>query len=109
MLSRSSKVTHCRAGRLRVRACARGLLLGGLLVSMHARPAGTDLLADSNGTGFMRIFPRQCPEIRVLRALASLILFPVMLPIKSVAYSCRKGGKLMKRALIGGLSAVAMI
>jgi hypothetical protein len=41
--------------------------------------------------------------------LASLILFPVMLPIKSVALCCPKGGKLMKRVLIGGLSVVAMI
>src|SRR5262245_61668207 len=32
-----------------------------------------------------------------------------MLPIKSVAFVCRKGGKLMKRALIAGLSVLAMI
>src|SRR5215472_14587897 len=32
-----------------------------------------------------------------------------MLPIKSVAFSCSKGGKLMKHALIGGLSVLAMI
>jgi hypothetical protein len=41
--------------------------------------------------------------------LISLILFPVMLPIKTVALCCPKGGKLMKRVLIGGLSVVAMI
>src|SRR2546430_2548993 len=58
---------------------------------------------------FMRIFPPTCPQIRVLHALASLILFSVMLPIKSVACSCPKGGKLMKRALIGGLSVLAVI
>jgi hypothetical protein len=57
----------------------------------------------------MRIFPATCREIRVLHALASLILFPLMLPIKSVACSCPKGGKMMKRALIGGLSVLAMI
>src|SRR5215469_5756042 len=32
-----------------------------------------------------------------------------MLPIKSVAFSCRKGGVLMKLALIAGLSVLAMI
>jgi hypothetical protein len=57
----------------------------------------------------MRIFPPTYREIRVLHALASLILFPVMLPIKIVACSCPKGGKMMKRALIGGLSVLAMI
>jgi hypothetical protein len=57
----------------------------------------------------MRIFSPTCREIRVLHALASLILFPVMLPIKSVACSCSKGGKMMKRTLIGGLSVLAMI
>src|SRR5262249_61766947 len=40
---------------------------------------------------------------------ASLILLLLMLPIKSVAFSCRKGGVLMKRALIGGLSVLALI
>src|SRR5260370_41354917 len=70
----------------------------------------TEFLAGSNGAGIlMRIFPPTCREIRVLHALASLILFPVMLPIKSVACSCPKGGKMMKRALIGGLSVFAMI
>src|SRR6516162_8377184 len=32
-----------------------------------------------------------------------------MLPIKSVVLACQKGGDLMKRVLIGGLSAAAMI
>jgi hypothetical protein len=57
----------------------------------------------------MRIFPPGCPEICVPPALAALTLFPVMLPIKSVAFSCSKGGELMKHALIGGLSVLAMI
>src|SRR5207244_12619799 len=66
-------------------------------------------LAGSKGAGINADFPPTCPEIRVLHALTSLILFPVMLPIKSVACSCPKGGKMMKRALIGGLSVLAMI
>src|SRR5258706_1845103 len=65
--------------------------------------------AGSNGAGIYADFPPRCREIRVLHALTSLILFPVMLPIKIVACSCPKGGKLMKRALIGGLSVLAMI
>jgi hypothetical protein len=69
---------------------------------MHAQPA-------ENGVGINADFPPACREIRLLHALTSLILFPVMLPIKSVACSCPKGGKLMKRALIGGLSVLAMI
>src|SRR5260370_18585483 len=70
-------------------------------------PRGT--FAGSKTPAFMRIFPPTYREIRVLHALASLILFPVMLPIKIVACSCPKGGKMMKRALIGGLSVLAMI
>jgi hypothetical protein len=58
---------------------------------------------------FMRIFPRGVRKSAFLHSLTSLILFPVMLPIKIVACSCPKGGKLMKRALIGGLSVLAMI
>jgi hypothetical protein len=69
----------------------------------------TEFLAGSKGAGINADFPPTCPEIRVLHALTSLILFPVMLPIKSVACSCPKGGKMMKRALIGGLSVLAMI
>jgi hypothetical protein len=57
----------------------------------------------------MRIFPRDVGKSALPHGLTSLILFPVMLPIKSVASSCPKGGKLMKRALIGGLSVLAMI
>src|SRR6516225_7118163 len=67
------------------------------------------IFAGSNDAGIYADFPTRCPEIRVLRALTSLILFPVMLPIKIVACSCPKGGELMKRALIGGLSVLAMI
>src|SRR5215470_10753657 len=63
----------------------------------------------SNDAGVYADFPTRRPEIRVVLALTSLILFPVMLPIKTVACSCPKGGKMMKRALIGGLSVVAMI
>jgi hypothetical protein len=74
---------------------------------MNVQPAGT--FAGSNGAGIYADFPTRCREIRVLQALTSLILFPVMLPIKIVACSCPKGGKLMKRALIGGLSVLAMI
>src|SRR5260221_106560 len=70
-------------------------------------PRGT--FVGSNDAGIYADFPARCPEIRVLHALTSLILFPVMLPIKSVACSCPKGGKMMKRALIGGLSVLAMI
>src|SRR5258708_13189870 len=70
-------------------------------------PRGT--FAGYKTPAFMRIFPPTYREIRVLHALASLILFPVMLPIKIVACSCPKGGKMMKRALIGGLSVLAMI
>ncbi len=54
-------------------------------------PRGT--FAGSKTPAFMRIFPPTYREIRVLHALASLILFPVMLPIN----------------LIGGLSVLAMI
>src|SRR6516164_9613545 len=32
---------YCSARRLWIRACARGLLLGGVVVSMHAQPAET--------------------------------------------------------------------
>jgi hypothetical protein len=58
---------------------------------------------------FMRILLGAGSEIRLPRALASLILLLFMLRIKSVAFPCRKGGTLMKRALIGGLSVLAMI
>jgi hypothetical protein len=74
---------------------------------MHAQRARH--LRSSIDAGIYADFPVRCPEIRVLHALTSLILFPVMLPIKIVASSCPKGGKLMKRALIGGLSVLAMI
>src|SRR5215468_4206347 len=47
--------------------------------------------------------------MRLPRPSASLILLLLMLPIKSVAFSCRKGGVLMKLALIAGLSVLAMI
>jgi hypothetical protein len=57
----------------------------------------------------MKIFPGMPLKIRLPRPSASLILWLLMLPIKSVAFSCRKGGSLMKRALIGGLSVLAMI
>jgi hypothetical protein len=73
------------------------------------KPAETEFLAGSSGAGINADFPPACREIRVLHALTALILFPVMLPIKSVACSCPKGGKMMKRALIGGLSVLAMI
>jgi hypothetical protein len=77
---------------------------------MHAQAAETELLAGSNGAGIlMRIFPQHVGKSAFLHSLTSLILSPVMLPIKSVASSCPKGGKLMKRALIGGLSVLAMI
>jgi len=45
---------YCRVRRLWVRACVRGLLLG-LLVSMHAQPAGT--FAGSNDAGIYADFP----------------------------------------------------
>jgi hypothetical protein len=76
---------------------------------MDAQPAEAEFLAGFNGAGVNADFAPTCREIRVLHALTSLILFPVMLPIKSVACSCPKGGKMMKRALIGGLSVLAMI
>jgi hypothetical protein len=38
-----------------------------------------------------------------------LILLLLMLPIKTVAFACPKGGNLMKRVLIGGLGILAMI
>jgi hypothetical protein len=46
-------------------AGARGLLLGGVVVSMHAQPAETELLAGSNGAGINADFPPACREIRV--------------------------------------------
>jgi hypothetical protein len=48
-------------------------------------------------------------KIRVPRPSAPLILLLLMLPIKSVAFPCRKGGVLMKQVLIGGLSVLAMV
>jgi hypothetical protein len=57
----------------------------------------------------MKIFRGKTRKIRLRRVSASLILLLLMLPIKSVAFVCRKGGKLMKRALIAGLSVLAMI
>src|SRR6516162_4719693 len=75
---------------------------------MPSRPRPTSF-AGSNGAGVYADFPPGCREICVPHPLASLTLFPVMLPIKSVAFSCPKGGKLMKHALIGGLSVLAMI
>jgi hypothetical protein len=48
-------------------------------------------------------------KIRLPWASASLILLLLMLRIKTVAVACPKGGNLMKRALIGGLSVLAMI
>jgi len=48
-------------------------------------------------------------KIRVPRPSAPLILLLLMLPIKSVAFPCRKGGVLMKQVLIGGLSILAMV
>src|SRR5215472_12882471 len=57
----------------------------------------------------MKIFRGKTRKIGLPRASASLILLLLMLPIKSVAFVCRKGGKLMKRALIAGLSVLAMI
>jgi hypothetical protein len=57
----------------------------------------------------MKIFPGMALKSRLPRASASLILLLLMLPIKSVAFVCLKGGTLMKRALIGGLSILAMI
>jgi hypothetical protein len=48
-------------------------------------------------------------KIRVPRPSAPLILLLLMLPIKSVAFPCPKGGVLMKQVLIGGLSVLAMI
>src|SRR5262249_27038261 len=79
--------------------------------SLDACPASRDPLPSQvlRASAFMRIFPPGCPEICVPHALAALTLFPVMLPIKSVAFSCPKGGDVMKRVLIGGLSAAAMI
>src|SRR5262249_55773616 len=41
--------------------------------------------------------------MRLRRPSSSLNLLLLMLPIKSVAFSCRKGGALMKLALFGGL------
>src|SRR5215471_14779222 len=78
---------------------------------MHAEPAATDFLcAGSNGAGVYADFPPgMSGNLRPAHPLASLTLFPVMLPIKSVAFSCLKGGELMKHALIGGLSVLAMI
>src|SRR6516225_3850014 len=73
-----------------------------------SRPRPTSF-AGSNGAGIYADFPPGCREICVPHPLAALTLFPVMLPIKSVAFSCPKGGKLMKHALIGGLSVLAMI
>src|SRR5215470_7051256 len=63
----------------------------------------------SNGRAINGDFPPMPRKSPYRRALAALTLFPVMLPIKSVAFSCPKGGKLMKHALIGGLSVLAMI
>jgi hypothetical protein len=68
MLSRaasslSGKRPILQARRLWVRACARGLLLGGGVVSMHAQPADTELLAGSNGAGINADFPPACREI----------------------------------------------
>jgi hypothetical protein len=57
----------------------------------------------------MKIFRDKTRKISLPHASASLILLLLMLPIKSVAFSCLKGGKLMKRALIAGLSVLAMI
>src|SRR5262249_23287374 len=104
-------------GTLWVRACARPVLLGGVLVSMHAQPARGLMHVPARGGSsqvltapvLMRIFPRHVGKPASCMPFTSLILFPVMLPIKSVACSCPKGGKLMKRALIGGLSVLAMI
>jgi hypothetical protein len=48
-------------------------------------------------------------KICLPRALASLILWLLMLRIKSVAFACPKGGDLMKRVLIGGLGILALI
>jgi hypothetical protein len=48
-------------------------------------------------------------KIRLPRPSAPLILLLLMLPIKSVAFPCPKGGVLMKQVLIGGLSVLAMI
>jgi hypothetical protein len=48
-------------------------------------------------------------NLRQARAFASLILLLLMLRIKTVALAGRKGGSLMKIALIGGLSGLAMI
>jgi hypothetical protein len=48
-------------------------------------------------------------KIRLPRPSASLILLLLMLPIKSVAFPCLKGGALMKQVLIGGLSIFAMV
>jgi hypothetical protein len=57
----------------------------------------------------MKIFPGMPLKIRLPHASASLILLLLMLPIKSVAFPCPKGGALMKQVLIGGLSVLAMI
>jgi hypothetical protein len=57
----------------------------------------------------MKIFPGTPLKIRLSRPPASLILLLLMLPINSVAFSCRKGGALMKQVLIGGLSVLAMV
>src|SRR5215475_14453621 len=59
--------------------------------------------AGENERALMKIFRGKTRKISLPRASASLILLLLMLPIKCVAFVCRKGGKLMKRALIAGL------
>ena len=57
----------------------------------------------------MKIFRGRLRKSGLSRPSGSLNLLLLMLPIKSVAFSCRKGGDLMKQVLIGGLSVLAMI
>src|SRR5262249_45017836 len=70
--------TYRRAGRLPFAGKRPALRPS---ASLDECPVSRDRLVSP---AFMRIFPPGCPEICVPHPLASLTLFPMMLPIKSV-------------------------